>query len=70
MMSLRRAWASGVGFGTGQRGAGGPTWDASASAAAQAAHDSELQVHFLLLQDPMLNLLSHLNRARCACFII
>lgn len=38
------AWAAGTGYGMGYRGANAEVWDSRAAAAAQAAHDAELQV--------------------------
>ena len=38
------AWAAGTGYGSGHRGASAEVWDTRAAAAAQAAHDAELQV--------------------------
>ena len=42
------AWAAGTGYGHGHRSGGSvEVWDARASAAAQAAHDAELQVQHI-----------------------
>ena len=38
------AWAAGTGYGMGYRGANAEVWDSRAAAAAQTAHDAELQV--------------------------
>lgn len=48
-----RAWAAGVGYGSGSHGALSEVWNAKKSQAAQAAQDLELQRLFLRLADSL-----------------